>query len=547
MHKGQDHYTGPVPLYLLTALFFLSVLVVLWHRQIYGLETRSALFVRGMLEGGSLLVPCVYGKPYTDYPPLFFLAQYLFSLSHGHVSAISISLPSTLSASALILLTWWFTKRYLGHGVALVSAICLAGLPEFWLKAQRATLDMLLALECSLSVISFYEAEQSLSKARSRMFSFMGYCSILAALLTKGPVGLILPFSAWTVYLALQKRLTDILKAIPTWLMVCLLGLFIEALLFYKAGGLHMIKDAAWSQLFSRIGGKANKPFYYYFLYLALSFMPWLLWLGIDMILAKGAFPDISKQIPDAKNSFIKLLTGWSAGTLIPFVISSSRHGRYMLPAFVPLSIITAIAVSATLSRMKRKDLLRLQKAILILSAIVSTAILAFFLMDPLGSGRPLLALCLISTMALLCVWAGRGIETPQRQVFFLAILLIYATSSACLAIEPGISRRESAKSFVTCTEKKLLPQERVVLFKMKPDKYGLKYALFSHAYPGRLLFAKNSQDLSRLEMPFLIIVRQRDQASLRPFLSTHAFRPVCQGTIHAKRVFSFKIESSKK
>lgn len=531
-------------LYLTTAFFFLSIILVLYHREIYGFETRSALFVRDMLEGGNLLCPHLYGRPYTDYPPLFFLLQYICSLPAGRVTAVSISLPSAVSAASLILLTWWFTRRHLGEKAAFISAICLASLPEFWLKAEKATLDMFLALECSAAICSFYQAEQCERPETVMLFKTLGYAAVLTGLLTKGPIGLILPLFCWFLYLAAQKRFKDILKILPWWFMVTLVGFSMEAMIFLKTGGRTLLSDALSRQMLSRLGNRANKPFYYYISYLVISFLPWLLWMAGQFFMEKKdkASPSENKPIPIEKEFFLLLIT-WTAGILLPFLISASRHGRYILPVFMPISILTGTAIFSLAKRMDQQTSERLVIAITLLTAAVGCLLLSAMVIDPLDSGRHIPGLGLLTVMATGCMFAGRHLDSGLKVALSFAIFLIYSTSSACLTIEPGLSQRESARSFVRCTEKNLAADEKVVLFRIRPDKNGIKYALFSRAYPHRLLFPDKLQKLATIPRPFILTAFGKDIDRLRPFFSKEITKPACEGNIHGKTVISSRIK----
>ena len=531
-------------LYLITAFFLLSIILVLYNREISGFETRSALFVRDMLEGGNLLVPHLYGRPYTDYPPLFFLLQYICSLPAGRVTAVSISLPSAVSAASLILLTSWFTGRHLGKKTAFISAICLASIPEFWLKAEKATLDMFLSLECSAAICFFYQAEQSEKTETARLFRLSGYAAALAGLLTKGPVGLILPLFCWFLYLAAQKRFRDILKILPWWFMVSLIGFSLEAMIFLKAGGGSLLSDALSSQMLSRLGDRANKPFYYYFSYLVISFLPWLVWMTVQFFMGKRDKPaprPENRPVPAERKFFLLLIT-WTAGILFPFIISASRHGRYILPVFMPISILTGTAIFRLAQTMHRQTWKRLVNAIILLAAAAGCLLLTAMIIDPLDSGRHIASFSLISVMAAGCMFAGRHLESALKAALFFAVFLICSTSFACLVIEPGLSQKESARSFVRCTERDLGAGEKVVLFRIKPDKNGIKYALFSTAYPDRLLFTDNQTELAAIPRPFILIYFQKDIDRLKPFSTKEIMEPVCGGTIHGKRVVSSRI-----
>ncbi len=520
---------------------------MLLHREIYGFETRSALFVRDMLEGGSLLIPHLYGRPYTDYPPLFFILQYLFCLPEGQISALAVSVPSMLSAAGLIILSWRFARRHLGAGTGLLSALCLAALPEFWLKAEKASLDMLLALECSTALVCFYQADEAGSRKKSILFALSGCAAALAGLFTKGPVGLMLPLFSWFLYLAAEKRFGDMLKILPGFSAVCILGFALEALLFLHLGGKSLLHAALSNQLISRLEGSANKPFYYYLQYLLIAFLPWLLWMA-PQFFADGGPP---KEQCGEKSWWKKLLRerifvfllSWTAGILIPFSLAASRHGRYLLPAFVPLSIITGMVLNCLSQRMPERSRQTVLKTLGWITALVMMLILFLFFLDPASSGQHPYSLSALSAAALaLALWA-RFLEKGKRPAFLFSVLMIYAVSSFCLLIEPGISRKESARSFTSCTEAVMSLDQRVVLFKMKPDKNGLKYALYSRAYPKRLIFVQDIHKLSGIPRPFILALFEKDARHMESLPGKLSASPLCTGFIHRKEVFSFRIQ----
>ncbi len=535
---------------ILAGFFLVSILLVLPFRDIYGFETRSALFVRGMLENGHLLVPCIYGRPYTDYPPLFFLLQYLLSLPAGHVSAVSAALPSALSGTCMIVLAWWTARRHSGSMTAIASAACLACLPEFWLKSEKATIDMLLALECSVAMVLFYEADLCGKLCSARYLRLAGYAAVLTAGLTKGPVGLMLPIFSWFLYLAACRRIKKIFQRLPEWITVCLAGAGAEALLFYMAGGKELVLHAVSSQFLSRLGNTANKPFYYYAYYLALSFLPVAAWIG-SLIFLKAKKQGITaynqrKTLPIENRRFFHFLLCWAAGMLLPFLLSSSRHGRYILPIFLPLSILAGITVQNLTGNLDRGLLQKLPAFTGWLTAGASACILMAMLFSPLTPHAPVsvfLALATLAVLAMTFFYKWR-IAPGLKSICLSAIFLIYATSSVALITEPAVSAKESAKRLVNCTEKALQPGEKVILFKIKPDKNGLKYALFSKAYPDRLLFV-HTREIRDIPLPFILVGKEKDIPALLPHATPFRITPLCRRMIHGKTYRSVGISQS--
>lgn len=70
----------------LTGFLLFFLLVYTWtlpFRDIYGMEVRSALMAREMLENGLSIIPKALGRHYPDYLPLYFWMETLFSMPAG--------------------------------------------------------------------------------------------------------------------------------------------------------------------------------------------------------------------------------------------------------------------------------------------------------------------------------------------------------------------------------------------------------------------------------------------------------------------------------
>jgi len=91
------------PIVTFGLLFLVPIVVYTWavpFRDIFGLEARNALMAREMIENGLTLIPRAMGRPYPDYPPLYFWFAYLFSVPVMKVTPLTIVLPSAISAAS---------------------------------------------------------------------------------------------------------------------------------------------------------------------------------------------------------------------------------------------------------------------------------------------------------------------------------------------------------------------------------------------------------------------------------------------------------------
>jgi hypothetical protein len=88
---------------LLMAVCGLLLLPAALCHQLGGMEFRTALFVREILDRGPLFIPHLHGLPYFDYPPLYFLLAASCAKLTGSTSPFTLILPSILAAMGFLI------------------------------------------------------------------------------------------------------------------------------------------------------------------------------------------------------------------------------------------------------------------------------------------------------------------------------------------------------------------------------------------------------------------------------------------------------------
>jgi hypothetical protein len=174
----SDSYYDRTLLYFFSFLFFMLCLYT-WaipFREIFGLETRNALITREMLDGGLTIIPHAMGRPYPDYPPLFFWTAALFSMPFGQVTPLSVAMPSTLSALGLVALSFRFFLFMAG----IFSVYVLCEIVAVWLHGGGAELirNVIHAQVMALSMHSTAPA----SRRRSNLSQTRRSCGIFPVL-----------------------------------------------------------------------------------------------------------------------------------------------------------------------------------------------------------------------------------------------------------------------------------------------------------------------------------------------------------------------------
>jgi len=158
-----------------------------------------------MLAGSDPLTPTLYGLPYFHKPPLMYWLDMAALRLLGPVPLALRAAP--LLGAWLMGLALWIEARTRGCADDARHALAtLAVLPLFYLAAQYANHDMLVAGWISLAIVAARRALAS----RSLRWLCGAWAAMGLALLSKGLIGVVLPALVLLPGLLLQRRWADL-------------------------------------------------------------------------------------------------------------------------------------------------------------------------------------------------------------------------------------------------------------------------------------------------------------------------------------------------
>jgi len=291
-----------------------------------------------MLHTGNYLQLFDRGKDYLDKPPLLFWVSALSFRTFG-ISNFSYRLPSVLFGLLGIWATFGLGRALYNKTVGWYAALCLASCQAWFLMNHDVRTDTILSA-CTI----FGLWQLFLFIRDNRLIHLVaGAVGVAGAMLTKGPIGLMIPGIALLFYLVSTKAWNKIF----TWQW--LLGGVVVALCLspmlwglYQQYDLHpgkVINGQAigsglrfyfWTQSFGRITGENvwkddTTPLFFTHTFL-WAFLPWCLlfvtafWKTTMATIKSGFFHPPTE-----------LLT-WG-GFVVPFIMVSLSH--YKLPHYI--------------------------------------------------------------------------------------------------------------------------------------------------------------------------------------------------------------------
>ncbi|PMD97360.1 phospholipid carrier-dependent glycosyltransferase [Siphonobacter sp. BAB-5405] len=229
-------------LLLLGLFIFLFFSLGTSQLMLYSLdEAKNAECAREMYERQDWVVPTFNGQLRTDKPPLHYWVM-MGSYALFGVSEFSARLGSILCGMGTILLIFAFAWRNFNPRVAWISALVLLASLHVGVQFRMAVPDPYLVFFLTLAWVSFYGWYQQRQKTLNLAIF---YTSLGMGVLAKGPVALVLIFTAIGLFLLFQGTFR---KAFRLGLVPGLVWTLLLALPWYLR--VHEATSGAWTEGF---------------------------------------------------------------------------------------------------------------------------------------------------------------------------------------------------------------------------------------------------------------------------------------------------------
>lgn len=316
-------------------------------------EGEYAASVAEMRRSGDYFIPRLNGQLYLEKPILIFWAVAAGQGVFG-VNELGARFPSALSAwllTVLLGLVVWRATGQLGWGV--LSSACFAFSPLVVLVGRAVLTDMLLTLFTTLSLLSFYWANEK--NGERDLAWYLGAWAFLAlGFLTKGPVALAVVLPTAFLYALISGRLGPVLRrARIHWGLL----VFVAINLPWYGWAFYQLGDKFWQGFFvsqnlvrfSEVLLGHGGGFFYYLPILLLGLFPAgaLAWPGMFTTLIKR--PRQAAKVDAAGR--LRLLSALGAlWTFLVFSLAATKQINYLLPAAPFVAVLAGDFLSRVFS-----------------------------------------------------------------------------------------------------------------------------------------------------------------------------------------------------
>lgn len=517
----------------------LATVVCFFHLGAYGLwepdEARYAEIAREMLALHDFVTPHLDYVPYVEKPPLLYwltaLAMRLFGTNE-----FAARLTSAAAAISGLGAVYYFSRRVLGRPQAILAVAVLATSALYALMAQVLTTDMLLTATLSVALFAFY-----LHWSSGRGWCWVMYGAIGLAVLTKGPIGIVISLLAGAIFLLSEGQLRGALRrfrvaggfgvialiAAPWFVAISVQQPYF--LDFYFVGEhLRRFFESSYSH---------GQPIYYYVPVILGGMLPWSLLV-----------PFIPWQsLP--RNPARRFCLIAAATIFVVFSLASAKLIPYILPALPFLSVVIADGLFTFIDS-RGADCRRLAIVGPLLGIIAAGVLTVAAFAGRFASPNPAMVRPALQIAGLVLIGASLlcFVLFWRRQA--AAALATLALGSAALLVVAGYGRllAEPARSYASLARRiaQRAPDARLICFpryiQSLPFYTGRRVILVgaptelaygaAHAADGSNYFFTHRSDLLRLwnePQPSVLIVDRGAMPALAKSLG--AFRVLAADT----------------
>ncbi|MFC2176059.1 ArnT family glycosyltransferase [Bacteroidota bacterium] len=298
---------------------------------------QYASMSREMLETGNYLQIFNRATDYLDKPPFLFWVSALSMKVFG-VKTWAYKLPSILFSLLGIFSTYKLGERLYSQVIGRTAALVFGSTLAMIVINNDIKTDTILTAAIVFSIwmmVSYLQTKEW----KYLLGSAVG---IGIGMLTKGPIGVMMPVLAVGSHLLIKKELKQLLDwRLLIALLVIAIMLIPMSLGLYKQFGSNGIKFFFWTQSFGRITGEnewRNDTSVFFFSHVFLwAFLPWT-FLAITALIKR--FTGLKKDLETNFSEFYTL----SGVVLVTLALSFSKFKlpHYIFIVFPLLAIITA-------------------------------------------------------------------------------------------------------------------------------------------------------------------------------------------------------------
>lgn len=337
----------------LAVLAIASVLMLyrLGEAEVCGFnEAVEALVMQDMLERGNLLFPRASGDEPSYKPPMVHWVATVLArvLGASEVSELSVRLPSVFFALAGIGVTMVFVHRHMGAHTGVLAGLILAAAMQYVRQGRYGRVDMALTFFETATLLVFLtwaiRTTRRPTDTRTDPWLWLLALTAGAGVLTKGPVGAVLPLAAIMITLAMDRR-WDLARKMFRWgptIAFLTLSISWYALCALAAKGDFLSLHLGTENLGRFTGSLGRMPTLYYLNPLLMNSPPLTFLAPLAVVAALRPGAGARDELREPRETSTRLFAIFWLVTVVFFSLAAYKRRAYLLPIWPAAAILIA-------------------------------------------------------------------------------------------------------------------------------------------------------------------------------------------------------------
>ncbi len=399
-------------------------------------ESNYVLTAKEMMLASDWISPRIYGNIWFDKPVFFYWVTAISFQLFGFSEWAARLAPAFFASLGLVLM-YWFATKIVKPRVAVLAVLIMGTSFEYIILAKLIVTDMVFFVFNCAALSFFYLGYVKMDGTKKRWYR-IAYVSMALAVLTKGPIGVLLPGLVMLLFIAVQRNWSELKELfIPS-------GIFlfaVVALPWYAA--MYAMHGTAFINGFFGVHNylratvsehpKDNVSYYYIVVFL-LSMLPW-------SALAIKALIQGCKDFRKQSSPLLLFLFLWAAAYVGFYSLMATKYLTYTFPIVFPVAIVTAIYLERILVQGSKKVIVYWAGVPLVLLLLVYMVVAYRYL-----AGLGLIITVGSLVLFLLLLWYKSRNRTAAYILKLLCLCQLGSYIILCLFVFPAITESRSGR-----------------------------------------------------------------------------------------------------
>ncbi len=298
-------------------------------------ESNYTQTAKEMLFSGDFVSPRIFGNFWYDKPAFFYWELIAAFSVFGVTDFAARFFPAVFGVLGL-LLTYFFARRLYDARTALLSGVLLATSVGYWVISKSVITDATLFLFFNSVLVFFYLAYTG----KNKNLYYLCYFFAGLAVLTKGPIGILLPGLIITIFICVRRDFAEIPRMKPLGFLIFFGVVALWYFPMYRLHGSDFINTFLGVHNVLRATVSEHPMWDVWWYYSVLFFLIFFPWGFVTLPPAiYGFIKERRWPHPDRDELFLLI---WALTINVFFQNMATKYTTYTMPAMLPIAILAA-------------------------------------------------------------------------------------------------------------------------------------------------------------------------------------------------------------